>query len=166
MAKIIEFHSKAYNNLSLLFAICESKEALEEYFECMAVLNETGRFLPGEAQALSEQVRAKRLELARPEQKPAAIVDHPGLYLYHPEMGEQKPQCQIEAARSYYGRHFHIYTPLQLKGRGIVFENVCDEKNTAKSAYYKIGWNEYTVTVRAFDKLCEQYSVSQECLLD
>lgn len=169
MAKIIQFpvqHSNAYHNLTQLIAISESTAVLEEYFETMAVCHEAGYFLPGEVEALTEQVRIKRQELARPALKPAVNADAPGLYIYCPEMGEQKPECQIEAARSYYGRHYHISTPLQLKGRGITFDRVLESKNLSKSAQYKVGWNEYTVTERAFDMLQQKYSISQESLLD
>lgn len=169
MAKIIQFPTKssnAYSNLEQLISICNSSESLEEYFEVMAVCHEAGYFLPGEIEKLTEQVRKKRLDFAKPELKPAVNADAPGLYLYCPEMGEQKPECQIEAARSYYGRHYHISTPLQLKGRGITFDRVLESKNLTASAQYKVGWNEYTVTERAFDKLQEQYSISQESFLD
>ena len=81
-------------------------------------------------------------------------------------MGEQKPKCQIEAERSYYGRHYHIDTPLELKGRGITFDRVLEAKNLTASARYRVGWREYTVTERAFKKLQEQYTISQEVLLD
>lgn len=86
--------------------------------------------------------------------------------MYCPEMGEQKPACQIEAHRSYYGKHFHISTPLELKGRGITFDGILEAKNLTASGQYKAGWREYTVTERAFEKLQEQYSISQENLLD
>lgn len=169
MAKIIQFpvkSSNAYTNLEQLIAISDSTASIEEYFEVMAVCDEAGYFLPGEIEKLTEQVRQKRLDLAKPELKPAVNADAPGLYLYCPEMGEQKPQCQIEAARSYYGRHYHISTPLELKGRGITFDRVLEAKNLTERYQYKDGWNEYTVTERAFDMLQQKYSISQESLLD
>ena len=169
MAKIIQFPKKssnAYSNLEQLIAICNSKAALEEYFEVMVVCHEAGYFLPGEIEKLTEQVRQRRLNFAKSELKPAVNADDPGLYLYCPEMGEQKPECQIEAARSYYGRHYHISTPLQLKGRGITLDRVLESKNLTASAQYKVGWNEYTVTERAFDMLQKKYSISQESFLD
>lgn len=169
MAIIIQFpvqHSNAYNNLTQLFPICENTASLEEYFEIMAVCHEAGYFLAGEIEELTEQIRSRRLELSKPELKPAASADVPGLYIYCPEMGEQKPECQIEAARSYYGSHYHISTPLQLKGRGITFERVLESKNLSKSAQYRTGWNEYIVTERAFDMLQKKYSISQESFLD
>ena len=105
-------------------------------------------------------------ENARPEEKPAEIPEKPGLYCYTPEMGEQKPKCQIEAERSYYGRHYHINTPLELKGRGIKKDGVKEAKNLRPNYQYMAGWFEYTVTERAFEKLQEQYTISQELLLD
>lgn len=165
MAKIIEFpvvHSTAYNNLTQLFAICESSEALEEYFEIMAVCAESGNFLPGETEDLAEQVRAKRIELEKPAVKKA---DYPGLYMYCLEMGQQKPECQIEAQRSY-GSHYHIDTPLKLKGRGVEYVKTLEDKNLNTSGKYMIGWNEYRVTEKAFEKLCKEYSISMQDFLD
>ena len=100
------------------------------------------------------------------KKKPAVIPEKPGLYCYTPEMGEQKPKCQIEAERSYYGRHYHINTPLELKGRGIKKDGVKEAKNLRPNYQYMDGWFEYTVTERAFEKLQEQYTISQELLLD
>lgn len=169
MGQIIKFpvkHSNAYNNLVQLFAICDSTESLEQYFEVMAVCHEDGYFFQGEFEQLTELARQKRLDLAKPEEKPAVEVVGPGLYLYWPEMGEQKPKCEIEAARSYYGKHFHISTALELKGRGITFDRVLESKNLSAKSQYKVGWREYTVTERAFELLQKKYSISQEVLLD
>lgn len=169
MAKIIQFpvkSSNAYTNLEQLIAVSDSTASLEQYFEVMAVCDEAGYFLPGEIEKLTEQVRQKRLDLAKPELKPAVNADAPGLYLYCPEMGEQKPQCQIEAARSYYGRHYHISTPLELKGRGITLTEFWKQRTCPKDTSTMSGWNEYTVTERAFDMLQQKYSISQESLLD
>lgn len=168
-ATIIQFpqtHSNIFLNLTQLIKLASDNRAVEEYAEIMAVCHEEGDFKPGEIEVLQEQIRARRLENAKPEEKPAVIPDKPGLYCYTPEMGEQKPKCQIEAERSYYGSHYHISTPLQLKGRGITFDRVLESKNLSKSAQYRLGWREYTVTERAFEKLQEQYTISQELLLD
>lgn len=116
--------------------------------------------------AENEPTESNPEKMEEPEEKPAAIPEKPGLYCYTPEMGEQKPKCQIEAERSYYGRHYHISTPLELKGRGITFDRILESKNLSKSAQYRLGWREYTVTERAFEKLQEQYTISQELLLD
>lgn len=169
MAQIIEFPvktSNTYHNLSGLVALTDNTAVLEFYAEAVEVGMEEGNFLPGEPEKLTEQIRQKRLDLAKPEAKTAVTADKPGLYLYCPEMGEQRPVCQIEAQRSYYGKHFHISTPLELKGRGIIFDRVLESKNLTASGQYKAGWREYTVTERAFEKLQEQYSISQENLLD
>lgn len=169
MSKIIEFPSRTsntYRNLSGLIELADSTAALEFYVEAVVVGSEEGNFLPGEQEKLTEQIRRKRLSLTEPKKKPAAKADKPGLYLYCPEMGESRPDCQIVAQRSYYGKHFHISTPLSLKGRGITFDGVKEEKNLTASGKFMAGWNEYTVTERAFEKLQEKYSISQECLLD
>ena len=168
-ATIIQFpqqQSVSFMNLTQLINLASDNQVVEEYAEIMAVCHEEGNFKPGEVETLQEQIRTIRLENARPEEKPEVIPENPGLYCYTPEMGEQKPKCQIEAERSYYGRHYHINTPLQLKGRGITFNRVLESKNLSKSDQYRLGWREYTVTERAFEKLLEQYTISQELLLD
>jgi len=169
MAQILEFRQKtsnAYHNLTRLVEITENMATLEFYVGAVAVSIEEGQLLPGEAQKLTEQIRKKRLDLARPKEKAPQEVTGPGLYLYCPEMGESRPECQIVAQRSYYGRHFHISTQLSLKGRGITFDGINEAKNLTEKNKFMAGWNEYTVTERAFDKLQEQYSISQESLLD
>lgn len=169
MAQIIEFPvktSNAYHNLSGLVALTDNTAVLEFYAEAVVVGMEEGNFLPGEPEKLTEQIRQKRIDLAKPKNKPAVTADKPGLYMYCPEMGEQKPACQIEAQRSYYGKHFHISTPLELKGRGITFDGILEAKNLTAVGQYKAGWREYTVTERAFEKLQEKYTISQESLLD
>ena len=80
MAKIIQFPAKssnAYTNLEQLIAVSDSTASLEQYFEVMAVCDEAGYFLPGEIEKLTEQVRQKRLDLAKPELKPAVNADTP-----------------------------------------------------------------------------------------
>ena len=42
-----------------------------------------------------------------------------GLHCYTPEMGQRKPEVKMEASLSYYGKHYFVDTPLELKGRGI-----------------------------------------------
>ena len=168
-ATIIQFpqtHSNIFLNLTQLINLASNNQVVEEYAEIMAVCHEEGNFKPGEIETLQEQIRTRRLENARPEEKPEVIPEKPGLYCYTPEMGEQKPKCQIEAERSYYGRHYHINTPLELKGRGIKKDGVKEAKNLRPNYQYMAGWFEYTVTERAFEKLQEQYTISQELLLD
>lgn len=41
------------------------------------------------------------------------------LHCYTPEMGQRKPEVRMEASLSYYGKHYFVDTPLELKGRGI-----------------------------------------------
>jgi hypothetical protein len=89
------------------------------------------------------------------------------LLTYTPEMGETKPEeTQIEAQLSHYGKHFFISTPLELKGRGIVFQQKIDKKNLYPSAHYKHGWNEYKVTLNAMEKLKKDHIISQKSYLD
>lgn len=158
--------SSAFDNLNRLLDLAEDTAELAEYEEITQICDEKGCFFPGENERLTEQIRTKRLELSRPEKKPVMEATNPGLYPYWSEMGEQKPNCQIEANRSYYGKHFHLYTALELKGRGITKDGVCDAKNLMPKFQYRAGWNEYTVTARAFEKLQEKYTISQEALLD
>ena len=82
----------------------------------------------------------------------------PGLYNYWPELGEQKPPALLEATLSYYGLHWYIDSPFDLKGRGIKEEP--DLYNKSKDCKC------YRVTAKAFEKLKQQYSISQVCWLD
>lgn len=166
MAQIIQFPvkeqvvSNGYNNLSRLISGAETTEALNWYIESMERLEKAGNLLDGEAQKLEEQGKKKRLKMSA-----ADPVEVPGVYCYTPEMGDQKPDCQIEASRGYYGKHWFIDTPLELKGRGIELIKKYQEKDFC-SKDHRVGWNEYRVTNRAFEKLKEKYSISQECLFD
>ena len=166
MAQIIQFPvkeqvvSNGYHNLSRLISGADTTEALNWYIESMERLEKAGNLLDGEAQKLEEQGKKKRLEMSA-----ADPVEVPGVYCYTPEMGGQKPDCQMEASRGYYGKHWFIDTPLELKGRGIELIKKYQEKDFC-SKDHRVGWNEYRVTNRAFEKLKEKYSISQECLLD
>lgn len=169
MAQIIEFPqrtSNAYYNLTRLLDLASGLEELNFYENTAAFTFAKGVFFPGEYDKLTEQIRRKRLDLSKPEEKPAEKADKPGVYLYCPEMGEKKPDCQIEAQRSYYGRHYRICTPLELKGRGITFDGILEAKNLTAAGQYKTGWREYTVTERAFEKLRGKYTISQVSFLD
>lgn len=171
MAQIIRFPVKAqavsggYDNLSRLIAAAVTKEGLDFYVESIEQLKKTGKLLDGEMQKLAEQGREKRLEMAKPDPIEKETIEAPGVYRYTAEMGGQKPACQMEASRGYYGKHWFIDTPLELKDRGIEFIKKYQEKDFC-SKDHRIGWNEYRVTNRAFEKLKEKYSISQECLLD
>ena len=172
MAQIIQFPikeqavSNGYDNLSRLIAIAATRDVLNVYIETIEQLEKAGSLLDGEAQKLTEQGREKRLELAGPDPVKKETVETPGVYCYTPEMGGQKPECQMEASRGYYGKHWFIDTPLEIKGRGIEFIKKYQEKDFCSPGNYRVGWNEYRVTNKAFEKLKEKYSISQECLLD
>jgi DNA (cytosine-5)-methyltransferase 1 len=89
-----------------------------------------------------------------------------GLFTYHPEMGDAKPEAQIEASLSHYGRRYFLCTPLELKGRGIEKIGTLKSGDLTPTAQHKVGWHDYKVTEKAFEKICQQYSVSYEMLLD
>lgn len=168
-ATIIQFpqsHSNAFSNLSGLIELASDNLVVEEYAELAELYCKEGHFKPGEVEQLQEQIRKKRLNNAKPEKKPAIIPNGSGVYCYTPEMGEQKPDCQVEASRGYYGKHWFVDTPLELKGRGITFLKKYEGKDLTTPGSYKVGWNEYQVTNRAFEKLKEQYTISQELFLD
>lgn len=135
MAQIIRFPVKAqaassgYDNLSRLIAVAATKEVLNFYVESIEQLEKSGKLLDGEAQKLTEQGREKRLEMAKPDPIEKEVAEAPGVYRYTPEMGGQKPECQMEASRGYYGKHWFIDTPLELKGRGIELIKKYQEKD-------------------------------------
>lgn len=89
-----------------------------------------------------------------PTQKKVQKVSGAGTYLYTPEMGQAKPDCQIEAHLSYYGDHYFLKTREVLKGRGIRLDKT------------ENGINYYYVTTRAYNILETKYSISYESLLD
>lgn len=160
MCKIIQFptqETNGYKNLVALFEVCDSVESCNIYLETVENLYTRGDITEKELYTLRRIGRQKRIKLATPEQNPIK-AEKTGIYIYTPEMGQEKPEgCQIEAGLCYYGGHYWIRTALKLKGRGIT-EN-------EPSQQYK-GLRNYTVTKRAFEKLKEQYSISMECCLD
>ncbi len=86
-----------------------------------------------------------------------------GLHCYTPEMGDRKPDVKMEATLSHYGKHYYVDTPIELKGRGITELDPCWHEGCKKQVE---GWRSYRVTIKAFEKLKEQYPISMECLLD
>ena len=169
MGKVIQFpvrESNGYSNLSRLFSVANSVESVNFYLETLEQLKKDGYLLPGEYEKLKDRGRSKRLELAKPEPVAAKHPEKPGTYLYTSEMGQEKPVCQMEASRGYYGGHMYIDTPLEIKGRGIAFVKRYSEKDFVNPNNHKVGWNHYRVTNRAFEKLKQQYTISMECLLD
>lgn len=94
----------------------------------------------------------KALEAAK---APAVQAAAPGEYSYCYEMQKAPTDCDFAADLSYYGKHYFL-RPLhdglpRLRGRGISYD---EERNT------------YMVTIRAYDKLKEQYRISYETCLD
>ena len=159
MCKIIQFpeqaYSNGYKNLVALFDICDSVESCNFYLESVEQLFKSGSISENELYTLRRIGRQKRICLANPDPEPIK-ADKPGTYVYTPEMGHKKPEgCQIQAGLCYYGKHYWIRTRLELKGRGIT-ENEPSEN----------GLKNYTVTLKAFEKLKTQYAISFESCLD
>lgn len=83
---------------------------------------------------------------------------------YYPEMSQAKPENVVgEVSLSHYGKHYFVKTPLELKGRGIVLEDVYTAENCNNPA--KVGWRRYKVTLRAMDQLNTRYNFAYELLL-
>ena len=127
MATIIQFpqnrvqESTAYKNLVQFFEVCDTVESCNLYLESVETCREQGYITEKEMYTLRRIGRQKRIELAHPEQKKIE-VNSAGVYCYTPEMGEEKPDCQIESQLSYYGKHYYLWTSLELKGRGITLQ--------------------------------------------
>lgn len=158
MCKIVNFpvgETNGYKNLKALFEICGSVESCNFYLESVENLAENGDITEKEMYTLRRMGRQKRIELATPKKEAQEVVTN-GQYNYYPEMGDQKPECQIEAQMSYYGKHYHLKTALELKGRGI----------TKDTGDYGDNLNRYTVTKLAYEKLEKLYTISYRCLLD
>ena len=151
----IQQNTNGYKNLVALFEVCDSVESCNFYLESVEDMYSKDKITEPEMYTLRRIGRQKRIELANPK-KEAQKVDKAGIYSYTPEMGEEKPDCQIEASRSYYGKHYHLKTVLELKGRGI--------KKDDHDYGDKI--NRYTVTKLAYEKLQKLYTISYRCALD
>lgn len=174
MCKIIEFpvnrvkkiESNSYKNLKALFEVSASVTTCNFYLEAVEDLFQKAQITENEMLTLRRIGRQKRLSLANPKQEPQKAEKH-GSYLYTPEMGQQEPEgCQMKASLSYYGKHYFIDTPLELKGRGISFIKKYSARDFVDPNNKKIGWNEYQVTKLAYEKLKKQYAISFECALD
>lgn len=57
--------------------------------------------------------------------------------------------------------NFYLESVEQLFQKGYI-----TDKDFCTPGHYRVGWNEYRVTNKAFDKLKEQYTISQEVCLD
>ncbi len=166
MGNAIVLKSNAAKNLEQLIDTAECSQSLEFYHGVINASQKKGFLLYGERESLIERLEKRRSEIEKPAQLPQQVISESGLYCYTPEMGQAKPECQIEASRSYDGRHYHLYTPLGLRGRGISFGAVCSANNFVGDDDYRIGWNKYLVTEKAFEKLQKQYSICMEVFLD
>ena len=169
MCQIIPFPTNkieptnGYKNLKALFEICDSLESCNFFLEANEQLFEKGNITQSELYTLRRIGRQKRLELANPKPEPIK-AETPGTYSYTPEMGQEKPEgCQMEAGLCYYGKHYWVDTPLELKGRGITELPTNWVKGCDKDLE---GWRSYRVTKKAFEKLKETYIISMECHLD
>lgn len=169
MCKIIEFPQRknnAYKNMEALFEVCDNLDACNFYLATTDQMYHDGYITEKEMYTLRRIGRQKRLNLAEPKPQNAETVENAGLYMYTPEIGQAKPiGCEMEASRAYYGKHYHVDTPLELKGRGITFIKKYTPKDFTNPSK-KIGWNEYLVTNLAFEKLQKLYKISMKCFLD
>lgn len=166
MCKIIQFpikESNGYINLKALFEMCDSLESCNFYLESVEQLFEAGHITEKEMYTLRRIGRTKRIELAAPAKQEAPTQEQPGTYSYTPEMGQEKPDCQMEAGHCYDGKHYWVDTPIELKGRGIT-PLECHWIEGCKKQVEK--WKSYRVTRKAFEKLKEQYTISMELNLD
>ena len=157
-AMIIEFkprESTAFTNLKNFFEICTNIDTCNFYLETVETLAANEEITEREKFTLRRIGRSKRIELAHPVKKEAETVTTPGAYFYTPEMGEAKPDCEIEASLSYYGKHYHLRTRLDLKGRGIELNETTPDG---------VKW--YTVTARAYEKIKAAHTISYEMALD
>lgn len=163
---IITLKSTAAGNLEQLVQAADSTGQLAFYDGTVESCKTNNFLLVGEYERLKDLIRAKRLKIAEEEKKAAEDVKGPGLYCFTPEMGEQRPNCQIVAMCSYYGKHYHIYTPLQLKGLGVELVGLVSAMTAQELFHMENNCVEYLVTARAFEKLQKEYSISMECRLD
>lgn len=157
-ATIIEFKPKestAFANMKQFFEVCTNIDTCNFYLDTVETLAANNDITEREMYTLRRIGRTKRIELAHPVKKEAEPVTTPGTYFYTPEMGETKPECQIEAQLSYGGRHYFLKTRLTLKGRGITLSSTDDN-----------GFNWYLVTYRSYELLKQQYTISYESCLD
>ena len=151
--------SNVYVNLKALFEICETVRSCTFYLDTAETSFREGRITETELVELRRIGREKRQKLAQPEGKKIK-ADGPGVYYYHPEMGEEPPEnAEIHARTMYYAGHIALYTPLTLKGRGIRLED-------RPVSGWPDGTKAYTVTRLAYEKLKERYVIAFESLLD
>jgi hypothetical protein len=90
--------------------------------------------------------------------KIANIGHHP----YHSATGQRRPIAQIEG----YGimDTYFLSTPLELKGEGIEFLKKYTKEDESLDKDHHANWNHYKVTLKAFDKLKENYAIMTESI--
>lgn len=102
------------------------------------------------------------------------------IHHYTPEMGGtiDKTKVQTHARLAHYGRHYFlksIHGPDKIKGRGVEYMGrlmanpspdplLMERRIDATSEY--VGYYEYKVTLKAFEKLGEQIEIGNVVLLD
>lgn len=146
--------SNAFNNLNNLFAICETMAEYRFYTESAEYCYKQNFITAKELFSLRAIARKKLEEIQAKNRPKAKIADKPGLYYYHPEMGEPEPiGCQMSASLSHNGRHYYITSVIELKGRGITF-----------MGKYKNSF-EYRCTTNAYEKLQTLYAIKVKSLL-
>ena len=153
MCKIIPFpvqEPTGFINLKQFFEVSGTVKTTEFYLGTAEELARQNKITQSELLTLRRIGRQKLKTLSQT----AAPIVAPGLYMYTPEMGQEKPECQIDASLSYYGDHWFLTTKLSLKGRGVRLDKT--ENDT----------NYYIVTERAFEKLKTEYSISKVNYLD
>lgn len=150
---VIPFHTAHYAAVETLALAASNMQDVNDLLYSLPACSEIG-LTEYEIRDLTKLLRSKRLELARPAPTKETVAG-PGSYSYTPEMGQEKPDCQIEASLSHYGKHYYLYTNLELKGRGITREQ--DHPD---------GRHCYCVTTRAYRLLEEKYSISRASYLD
>lgn len=85
---------------------------------------------------------------------------------YWPEMGEAKPEAQIEI-RNTIGGKSRLVTKLELpKLRGLTFLQTYRSEDLVPQAQHRVGSHVYEATKLAVRKLAETYTISREMLLD
>ena len=86
----------------------------------------------------------------------APVAKTIGLSCYYPEMGQAKPAHDMFASLAHYGRHYYVYTDIELKGRGITAKETSGGRGFTKC---------FKCTMLAFKKLKTQYAIANEVLL-
>jgi hypothetical protein len=151
---VIPFHTPNFDLLETLTLSLDNMKDVNDLLGALPECCEIYGLAEFEIRDLVKLARSKRLELARPAQTKETVTG-PGSYAYTPEMGQEKPDCQIEADLAHGGRHYFLFTNLELKGRGITREK---DHPDGRHTYY--------VTSRAYRLLEEKYSISRCSYLD